>query len=51
VIDEQIQLTAIKWVNEFIQVVPHVVIPATPNLIKAMLPCLTSQNGDIRQVE
>lgn len=38
--DEEIQATIFEWITEFLHVVPSMVIPFTPRLISAILPCL-----------
>ncbi|RKP09317.1 vacuolar protein 14 C-terminal Fig4p binding-domain-containing protein [Thamnocephalis sphaerospora] len=48
--DEEIQLTAIRWVNEFMHIAQTVVVPFTPELVKAILPSLSSQRADIRDI-
>jgi vacuole morphology and inheritance protein 14 len=47
-LDEEIQLTAIRWLNEFMHIAQNVVVPFTPDLLRAILPSLSHQRADIR---
>ncbi|KAI8050808.1 armadillo-type protein [Syncephalis plumigaleata] len=48
--DEEIQLTAIRWLNEFMHIAQSVVVPFTPELLRAILPSLSHQRSDIREI-
>ncbi|KAI9336373.1 vacuolar protein 14 C-terminal Fig4p binding-domain-containing protein [Obelidium mucronatum] len=40
--DSETQATALRWINEFVQTVPaRVIVPFTPGLVSAILPCLS----------
>jgi len=47
-IEELIQETALKWINEFIQLAKEVIVPFTPQLIRAVLPSLAHSAPNIR---
>ncbi|GAA5808622.1 hypothetical protein MFLAVUS_002014 [Mucor flavus] len=38
--EEEIQKTALIWINAFIEIAKDVIIKSTPEIIKAVLPCL-----------
>lgn len=46
--DEEIQATTFEWITEFLHVVPSMVIPFTPRLISAILPCLAHPSPAIQ---
>ncbi|CAG8570471.1 5329_t:CDS:10 [Paraglomus occultum] len=46
--EEGIQETALKWINEFIQLAKEVIVPFTPQLIRAVLPSLAHSAANIR---
>lgn len=47
--EEELQRTALQWLNEFIQIAKDVVIKFTPRIILAVLPCLAHQVPVIRE--
>ncbi|KAI8884597.1 ARM repeat-containing protein [Backusella circina FSU 941] len=47
---EEIQLTALSWLNAFIGIAKDVIIQFTPEIIKAVLPCLAHSVGGIKQI-
>ncbi|GES94101.1 ARM repeat-containing protein [Rhizophagus clarus] len=48
--EEEIQATALKWINEFITLAKDVIIAFTPQLISAVLPSLAHLVAPIRTV-
>ncbi|KAG0324350.1 hypothetical protein BG000_002255 [Podila horticola] len=46
--DEDIQETALRWINEFMSLAKDVMIQFTPTLIPAVLPCLAHSVNSIR---
>ncbi|RUP49195.1 hypothetical protein BC936DRAFT_143094 [Jimgerdemannia flammicorona] len=48
--DEEIQQTALRWINEFIVIAKEVVIQFTPKLITPVLPSLAHSNGIIKTI-
>lgn len=46
--DEDIQETALRWINEFMSLAKEVMIQFTPSLIPAVLPCLAHSVDSIR---
>ncbi|KAF0523958.1 ARM repeat-containing protein [Gigaspora margarita] len=46
--EEEIQATALKWINEFIHIAKEVIISFTPQLISAVLPSLAHSVPTIR---
>ncbi|RIA92298.1 vacuolar protein 14 C-terminal Fig4p binding-domain-containing protein [Glomus cerebriforme] len=48
--EEEIQATALKWINEFISLAKDVIIVFTPQLISAVLPSLAHSVAPIRTV-
>ncbi|KAF9924331.1 hypothetical protein FBU30_005669 [Linnemannia zychae] len=49
-IDEDIQETALRWINEFMGLAKEVMIQFTPSLIPAVLPCLAHSTESIRAI-
>jgi vacuole morphology and inheritance protein 14 len=47
---EEIQHTALSWLNAFIGIAKDVIIQFTPEIIKAVLPCLAHSVGGIKQI-
>ncbi|GAA5952740.1 hypothetical protein JCM8115_002336 [Rhodotorula mucilaginosa] len=47
--EEEIQATCLHWIGEFLQIVPGVVIPFTPQLIPVILVALAHHNPEIQQ--
>ncbi|CAG8607608.1 10557_t:CDS:2, partial [Dentiscutata heterogama] len=45
--EEEIQATALKWINEFIHIAKEVIISFTPQLISAVLPSLAHSTPNI----
>ncbi|KAF9148143.1 hypothetical protein BG015_010153 [Linnemannia schmuckeri] len=48
--DEDIQETALRWINEFMSLAKEVMIQFTPTLIPAVLPCLAHSVDSIRSI-
>ncbi|KAF8946834.1 hypothetical protein BGZ47_011225 [Haplosporangium gracile] len=48
--DEDIQETALRWINEFMSLAKEVMIQFTPSLIPAVLPCLAHSVDSIRSI-
>ncbi|KAL1915767.1 uncharacterized protein VTP21DRAFT_6526 [Calcarisporiella thermophila] len=48
--DEEIQQTALRWINEFIILAKDVMVVFTPQLISAVLPCLAHPIHSIRTI-
>ncbi|GJJ79166.1 vacuole morphology and inheritance protein 14 [Entomortierella parvispora] len=48
--DEDIQETALRWINEFMSLAKDVMIQFTPALIPAVLPCLAHSVTSIRAI-
>ncbi|KAF9915942.1 PtdIns(3,5)P(2) sythesis regulation factor [Lobosporangium transversale] len=48
--DEDIQETALRWINEFMSLAKDVMIQFTPTLIPAVLPCLAHSVDSIRAI-
>ncbi|KAF9902278.1 hypothetical protein EC991_005073 [Linnemannia zychae] len=48
--DEEIQETALRWINEFMSLAKEVMIQFTPSLIPAVLPCLAHSVESIRAI-
>ncbi|RUS14647.1 vacuole-associated enzyme activator complex component, partial [Endogone sp. FLAS-F59071] len=48
--DEEIQQTALRWINEFVVIAKDVVIQFTPKLITPVLPSLAHQNPTIKAI-
>jgi vacuole morphology and inheritance protein 14 len=48
--DEDIQETALRWINEFMSLAKEVMIQFTPSLIPAVLPCLAHSVDSIRTI-
>ncbi|KAF8939428.1 hypothetical protein BGZ58_009783 [Dissophora ornata] len=48
--DEDIQETALRWINEFMSLAKDVMIQFTPALIPAVLPCLAHSVNSIRAI-
>ncbi|KAI8354946.1 vacuolar protein 14 C-terminal Fig4p binding-domain-containing protein [Mortierella sp. GBAus27b] len=48
--DEDIQETALRWINEFMSLAKDVMIQFTPTLIPAVLPCLAHEVDSIRTI-
>ncbi|KAF9374563.1 hypothetical protein CPC16_001215, partial [Podila verticillata] len=48
--DEDIQETALRWINEFMSLAKDVMIQFTPTLIPAVLPCLAHSVNSIRTI-
>ncbi|ORY01103.1 ARM repeat-containing protein [Basidiobolus meristosporus CBS 931.73] len=48
--EEEIQATALRWVNEFILLAKDIMIAFVPTLITAVLPCLAHQIDAIRLI-
>ncbi|KAI7824689.1 vacuolar protein 14 C-terminal Fig4p binding-domain-containing protein [Gamsiella multidivaricata] len=48
--DEDIQETALRWINEFMSLAKDVMIQFTPTLIPAVLPCLAHSVNSIRAI-
>ncbi|KAF9362631.1 hypothetical protein BGX34_005773, partial [Mortierella sp. NVP85] len=48
--DEDIQETALRWINEFMSLAKDVMIQFTPALIPAVLPCLAHSVDSIRTI-
>ncbi|KAF9967729.1 hypothetical protein BGZ70_008477 [Mortierella alpina] len=48
--DEDIQETALRWINEFMSLAKEVMIQFTPTLIPAILPCLAHKVNSIRAI-
>ncbi|KAG0212250.1 hypothetical protein BGX28_006603 [Mortierella sp. GBA30] len=48
--DEDIQETALRWINEFMSLAKDVMIQFTPALIPAVLPCLAHSVTSIRTI-
>ncbi|KAK9728467.1 hypothetical protein K7432_001070 [Basidiobolus ranarum] len=48
--EEEIQATALRWINEFIVLAKDVMIAFAPTLISAVLPCLAHQIDAIRLI-
>ncbi|KAI1306433.1 hypothetical protein EDD11_004764 [Mortierella claussenii] len=48
--DEDIQETALRWINEFMGLAKDVMIQFTPTLIPAVLPCLAHSVNSIRAI-
>ncbi|KAF9097728.1 hypothetical protein BGX29_007956 [Mortierella sp. GBA35] len=48
--DEDIQETALRWINEFMSLAKEVMIQFTPSLIPAVLPCLAHSVDSIRVI-
>ncbi|KAG0056174.1 hypothetical protein BGZ83_006083 [Gryganskiella cystojenkinii] len=48
--DEDIQETALRWINEFMSLAKDVMIQFTPALIPAVLPCLAHSVPSIRAI-
>ncbi|KAF9426961.1 hypothetical protein BGZ94_005732 [Podila epigama] len=48
--DEDIQETALRWINEFMSLAKDVMIQFTPSLIPAVLPCLAHSINSIRAI-
>ncbi|KAI9257676.1 vacuolar protein 14 C-terminal Fig4p binding-domain-containing protein [Sporodiniella umbellata] len=48
--EEEIQKTALLWINAFIDIAKSVIIQFTPEIIKEVLPCLAHSVTDIRLI-
>lgn len=46
--EEEIQQTALRWIDEFINLAPDVILPMMPQLIESVLPCLAHPNINIQ---
>ncbi|CAO3661294.1 unnamed protein product [Rhizopus stolonifer] len=48
--EEEIQKTALSWINAFIDIEREVIIQSTPLIIKEVLPCLAHSVNSIRMI-
>lgn len=46
--DTEIQATTFEWITEFVHVAPGTVVPFTPRLVSAVLPCLAHPSPAIQ---
>ncbi|TPX63447.1 hypothetical protein CcCBS67573_g08682 [Chytriomyces confervae] len=48
--DEETQATALRWIHQLLALVQRVMIPFTPELVAAILPCLAHRVTPIRNI-
>jgi vacuole morphology and inheritance protein 14 len=49
-LEEDIQSTALQWINEFIAIAPDIVMAFTPQIITSVLPSLAHEVSSIRNI-
>ncbi|KAL3475484.1 vacuolar protein 14 C-terminal Fig4p binding-domain-containing protein [Aspergillus californicus] len=47
--DEEMQLTALRWVDSFFEISPEDILPFVPRLLDQVLPALSSGSDQVRQ--
>lgn len=47
--DEEIQLTALRWIDSFFEICPEDILPFVPRLLSQVLPALSSNSQQVRQ--
>lgn len=48
--DQLMQMTALHWINSFLSLARHAMMPFTPDLLAAIIPCLAHRVEQIRTV-
>ncbi|KAI9882027.1 MAG: hypothetical protein M1823_006249 [Watsoniomyces obsoletus] len=47
--EEDIQLTALRWIDCFFEICPEDILPFVPRLLAQVLPAMSNQIGEVRQ--